>query len=53
MPQEPPAKLFEEPTASQKEAAMVFWKEYRPIYLDGKLLYWKLYHKKDRKPCGC
>lgn len=51
--QEPPAKLFEQPTQEQKAAAEVFWKEYRPIYLDGKLIYWKLYHKKTKKDCGC
>jgi len=52
--EQPPQKIFDNsPTEEQKAAAEVFWMEYRPKYLNGKLLYWKLLHKKTKKDCGC
>jgi hypothetical protein len=48
-----PQRLEGKPSEELIQEALSLWMEYRPIYQNGKLLYYKLYHKKNKKPCGC
>lgn len=49
----PPAYKKELPSPEEKKQAEDAWMEYKPIYAGGEFLYWKLYHKKSKKPCSC
>lgn len=49
----PPAQITTDPTPDMLALASVAHMEYRRIYVGGKFLYWKLYHKKTKKDCGC
>jgi hypothetical protein len=49
----PPKLLSSDPTAEQLRVAELYHMEYRKVFSSGKFLYWKLYHKKTKRDCGC
>lgn len=49
----PPSQTITDPTPEMWELAVAAHMEYRRIYVSGVFQYWKLYHSKKKKDCGC
>ena len=49
----PPSRLDSAPSIEQLQLAKEAHMEYKRIYVGGKFAYWKLYHSKKPRDCGC